>query len=30
MHDKWAGVLVEDENGYNFQYRKDYLEDDEL
>ncbi|RLD31754.1 MAG: phosphatidylinositol kinase, partial [Bacteroidetes bacterium] len=25
MHDKWAGTLTEDENGYHFQYNKDYL-----
>ena len=25
MHDKWAGILTEDENGYHFQYNKDYL-----
>ncbi len=25
MHDKWAGILIEDENGYHFQYRKEYL-----
>ncbi len=26
MHGKWAGTLSEDENGYHFQYRKEYLE----
>jgi serine/threonine-protein kinase HipA len=26
MHDKWAGTLIEDENAYHFQYRKEYLE----
>lgn len=25
MHDRWAGILVEDENGYHFSYRHDYL-----
>ena len=26
MHNKWAGVLTEDENGYHFQYDAAYLE----
>ena len=26
MHNKWAGVLTEDENGYHFQYEASYLE----
>ena len=26
IHDKWAGILIEDENGYHFQYRKEYLD----
>ena len=26
MHDKWAGILVEDEEGYHFQYRDEYLD----
>ena len=26
MHNKRAGVLIEDENGYHFQYGKEYLE----
>lgn len=26
MYDHWAGNLVEDENGYHFQYEKSYLE----
>ena len=26
IHNKWAGILIEDENGYHFQYRKEYLE----
>ncbi len=25
MHDKWAGTLTEDEEGYHFQYKEDYL-----
>ena len=25
MFDKWAGILIEDEDGYHFQYRKEYL-----
>lgn len=25
MHDKWAGVIAEDEEGYHFQYREEYL-----
>ncbi|MCR6637981.1 MAG: HipA N-terminal domain-containing protein [Sporocytophaga sp.] len=27
MHEKWAGTLIEDESGYHFQYRKEYLDD---
>jgi len=27
MHDKWAGTLFEDEEGYHFQYEEDYLSD---
>lgn len=26
MHDTWAGVLTEDEDGFHFQYRTEYLE----
>jgi serine/threonine-protein kinase HipA len=26
MHDIFAGILTEDENGYHFSYEKDYLE----
>lgn len=25
MHDKWAGILREDEDGYHFQYEESYL-----
>lgn len=25
MHELWAGVLTEDENGYHFQYENSYL-----
>ncbi len=25
MHNNWAGVLIEDENGYHFQYNEEYL-----
>ncbi|NCP83598.1 MAG: phosphatidylinositol kinase [Bacteroidetes bacterium] len=25
MHDKWAGILTEDEDGYHFQYEELYL-----
>ncbi|WKN45653.1 HipA N-terminal domain-containing protein [Tunicatimonas pelagia] len=25
MHDTWAGVLTEDEDGYHFQYEESYL-----
>ena len=25
MHNKWAGIISEDENGYHFQYKNDYL-----
>ncbi|MGB6034726.1 MAG: HipA N-terminal domain-containing protein [Cryomorphaceae bacterium] len=25
MHDQWAGLLTEDENGYHFQYEESYL-----
>lgn len=28
MHDSWAGVLTEDENGYHFVYETDYLENE--
>lgn len=28
MHDLWAGDLREDENGYHFQYRDEYLENE--
>lgn len=27
MHDKWAGTLKEDEEGYHFSYRPEYLQD---
>lgn len=27
MHDKWSGTLIEDEEGYHFQYKEDYLSD---
>jgi len=27
MHKKWAGTLVEDEEGYHFTYEEDYLND---
>lgn len=26
MHERWAGVLTEDEYGYHFQYEQSYLE----
>lgn len=26
MHDRWAGTLTEDEDGYHFQYEEAYLE----
>ena len=26
VHDQWAGILTEDESGYHFQYRKEYME----
>lgn len=29
MHDKWAGVLTEDENGFTFQYNSIYLNDND-
>jgi serine/threonine-protein kinase HipA len=29
VHDKWAGVLTEDENGFHFHYRPEYLQDPE-
>ena len=29
MYDKWAGTLIEDEDGYHFQYQADYLETNE-
>ena len=29
MHDRWAGVLVEDEEGYHFHYRDEYLKEKE-
>jgi serine/threonine-protein kinase HipA len=29
MHDQWAGVLTEDEDGYHFQYEKSYLNQSE-
>ena len=25
MHDKWAGTLTEDEDGYHFKYEESYL-----
>lgn len=25
MHDKWAGILTEDEDGYHFKYEESYL-----
>lgn len=25
MHDRWAGILTEDEDGYHFQYEESYL-----
>ena len=25
IHNEWAGVLTEDENGYHFQYNSEYL-----
>ncbi len=25
MHDKWAGILIEDEEDYHFRYERDYL-----
>lgn len=25
MHNQWAGILWEDEEGYHFQYRQEYL-----
>jgi len=28
-HDKWAGTLTEDEEGYHFQYEKDYLSNED-
>ena len=27
LYDRLAGLLVEDENGYTFQYNEDYLSD---
>jgi serine/threonine-protein kinase HipA len=27
MHDTWAGVLTEDEEGFHFEYLPEYLED---
>jgi serine/threonine-protein kinase HipA len=27
MHDKWAGVLTEDEDGYHFKYVASYLKE---
>lgn len=27
MYTKWAGNLLEDEEGYHFQYRNEYLQD---
>lgn len=27
MHKKWAGTLIENEDGYHFTYEKDYLKD---
>ena len=29
MHDKWAGTIAEDEEGYHFQYEKDYLSEND-
>lgn len=29
MHNEWAGNLTEDEEGYHFQYRIDYLNSEE-
>ena len=26
MHNHWAGILTEDDNGYHFQYEKTYLQ----
>jgi serine/threonine-protein kinase HipA len=26
MHNHWAGILIEDEEGYHFQYRDEYLQ----
>lgn len=26
MHNHWAGILTEDEEGYHFQYKTEYLE----
>lgn len=28
MYDRWAGRLTEDEEGYHFQYRSEYLGED--
>lgn len=28
MHGRWAGLLVEDEEGYHFQYRGEYLQEE--
>lgn len=28
MYKNWAGTLIEDEDGYHFNYEKDYLEDE--
>lgn len=27
MHKKWAGTLIENEDGFHFKYEKDYLKD---
>jgi len=29
MRDKWSGTLIEDEEGYHFQYEEDYLSDND-
>ena len=29
MHKKWAGTLIENEDGYHFKYKKEYLNNKE-
>ncbi|MFT7054944.1 MAG: serine/threonine-protein kinase HipA [Roseivirga sp.] len=30
MHDKWAGILREDQDGFHFQYEKNYFKEGEV